>query len=892
MDQTLPPRLPAKLESAVQRVRMAARSAAEHTVDSLGLAALATTGVLQRDALLGSQYELNRKLAIFALTFNEALDTDVARQAGTLAPTPGPAGAPPVTPDSLVASWESLTLVDDHELELHISADRFALEISHACEWEIRELDAYIGTLMGLEAAEHKRNPLRAEVVGQAMIRAIEAVSDRPEVRKVLVTEIGRSLAQAMRQTYGDIVADLRHAGVRPIGMAVRGSGLRGQSLHGSLAGDLHDRAGPHGGHDAADSASAHHGGHELSASGRLSSRQTPASGRGGFALSGHGSVGPAVAASMGRVDGEMMALIRRLAQGAGQESGDANGYHDGGAGHQHGMAVDEPARRAPGHGGYGQGYGGGGDDFGFAAGGQGGHGGHGGEHGDEGPRWIAPNLIVAHREELRQHATGALDHMVIDVIASLFDQILADGKVPPQMARQIARLQLPVLRAALGDNSFFSSRRHPVRRFINRIASLGTAVDDFEGDEGRALLARVTSLVQAVVDGDFEQIEVYEQQLLALESFIGEQARAALLANGAADAVLARKEQQLRVQHRFAEELETSLQGLPVPQFLRSFLAGTWSQAIASAAVEEGIDSATTQRLRTVGRELVMSVQPKGVPAQRQLFLRQLPQLMKDLNTGLDRIGCTDEVRRDFYAQLMPAHAESLKGQPLSTLEHNLLAKQVDGAMAVPLPRAADLPAVSGSGSAHTIATLQAMASATAFTAAEARAVGLVDETAVDWKRRVDIDLDAEPEVTTVELDIAGLPTPEAVEPTRGKSLADHLQIGLAYRMQLQGDWQKVRLAHVSPGRSFFVFSHGAKQRETVSMTHRMLLRLCEVGRLRALEGAYLLERATARARRQLAELSPSRSAAGAALQGGAPSGPATPEPRGLLGRLFKRSG
>jgi hypothetical protein len=34
------------------------------------------------------------------------------------------------------------------------------------------------------------------------------------------------------------------------------------------------------------------------------------------------------------------------------------------------------------------------------------------------------------------------------------------------------------------------------------------------------------------------------------------------------------------------------------------------------------------------------------------------------------------------------------------------------------------------------------------------------------------------------------------------------------------------------------------------------MLLRLCETGRLRAFENAYLIERATARARRQLASL------------------------------------
>ena len=62
----------------------------------------------------------------------------------------------------------------------------------------------------------------------------------------------------------------------------------------------------------------------------------------------------------------------------------------------------------------------------------------------------MAVNLIRAHREELLQASSGKLDHMVIDVVGSLFDQILSDSRVPPQMARQIARLQLPVLRVAL----------------------------------------------------------------------------------------------------------------------------------------------------------------------------------------------------------------------------------------------------------------------------------------------------------------------------------------------------------------------------------------------------------------------------------------------------------
>ncbi|MEK8049967.1 DUF1631 family protein [Ideonella sp. DXS22W] len=793
----------------MQRVRMAARAAAEHTVDSLGLAALACGSVVQRDALLGAQYELNRKLAIFALTFNEALDTDVARQTGALTPTPHPA----VTPESLISNWDKLSLVDDHEVEIHISADRFSLEIAHACEWEIRELDAYMGSLLGLGAAEHDRNPLRAEVIARAMMRAVDAMSDRPEVRKVLATEIGRSLAQAMRQTYGDIVGDFRNSGIKPVGLAVRQT--PGRSGHGGLGADSTQGA------LAGDSSA----GHELSASGRLSTRPGHGAGRSGFGASVRGGMGGSLGGhagggSLGHVDAPMRSLIRRLA-------------------HDHGQAV-YPSGSQP------------------LAGGFDGYPAHGEAVSLDGLPMAAPNLILTYRDELRQAATGALDHMVIDVIAGLFDQILSDAKVPPQMARQIARLQLPVLRAALGDHAFFSSRRHPVRRFINRIASLGTAVDDFDGPPGRALLARVAALVQEVVDGDFEQIEVYEAKLQSLEAFIAEQARAEVQALGNPDAVLARKEGELQAQAHFSQKLDDALAGLPVPDFLREFLAQTWSRAIASAEQHEGKDSATARRTREVGRELAMSVQPKGTPAQRQLFLRALPQLMKDINAGLDRLRCPEELRRDFFAKLLPAHAEALRVQPLSTLEHNLLAKRVDGALATPLPAPGELPPMSPAAAK----ALQADALEPAFTPAEAQAVGLVDEAAVDWNGSVDIDLGApaEPEVAAVDIALDGLPAPEAPEPTRGKNLADHVQIGFAYQMHLDSEWRKAKLTHVSAGRSFFVFTHGSKQRQTVSLTYRMLARLCEAGRLRAFENAYLLERATARARRQLADLLPAR--------------------------------
>ena len=135
---------------------------------------------------------------------------------------------------------------------------------------------------------------------------------------------------------------------------------------------------------------------------------------------------------------------------------------------------------------------------------------------------------------------------------------------------------------------------------------------------------------MQELVDGDFEQVAVYEQKLAALEAFIDQQSRQRVQALGTADEVLAQKEDGLRVQQHYSTALQAALQDLPVPEYLRDFLAQVWSQAIASAALTDGPDSALAQRLREAGRELVVSVQPKGSPERRQQFLRTLPHLMK----------------------------------------------------------------------------------------------------------------------------------------------------------------------------------------------------------------------------------------------------------------------
>jgi hypothetical protein len=785
-------RLPAPLENAVQRLKMAARAATERTIESLGLAALASHSVYQRDNLLGAQFELNRKSAIFVLTFNEEFDQRVLREVGAQVTEQGN------------TSWDALSLVDDHEMELKVAAERFGLEIAHVCEWELRELGAYITSLLARQRSEAKDtvNPLRPEVVGHAMMRAVEAMSERADVRKVLTGELARSLGALLRSTYSEIVADLRQAGVQPMGLSVRHGEGRGGGGGGPGA-DAQDTGSRDemGGHSVPGGFSNSRFGGQTRGGGFGPSTRSGASGRG---------------THFGQVDPALMSLIRRLAF---TDVGSA-----GGEGSSDWGEVGHGAGHGAGHGG-----------------------GHGGGAG-------LPNLIHAHRDELRQATSGSLDHMVIDVISSLFDQILSDPKVPPQMARLIARLQLPVLRAALGDPSFFSSRRHPVRRLVNRMASLGAAFENFDEGVAARVLGKVKALVQEVVEGEFDQIETYEQKLRALEAFIAEQGRSEVQAEGGDGAeLLQAKEDELRLRALYAQQLQGELKGLSGPGFVREFISNVWSQVLLQAAQQSGPDDERVRRLRQVGRELFMSVQAKTSSTQRKAFLAELPKLMKDLGEGMDLIALPDAARREFFGQLLPAHAEALRAQPTRQLDFNLLARQVEGALDKPLPSRADLRSAPAQ-----MPVLTEEIAAPRFSADEARRVGLVDEASVDWNGKVDIDLTAELPVSAEDARIEGLPAPtEPVEPVQGKSLADHVQIGFAYQMHLEGHWQKVRLVHVSPGRSFFVFNRGSRHKQTISLTQRMLVRLCDTGRMRAFEQAYLLERATARARRQLASVS-----------------------------------
>jgi hypothetical protein len=903
------PTLPSALQAAAQTLCATLQATLERFTPELRARAEQASFSRERQELEETALLLEKQSERLLRQFEVALEEGLSlEQASRPAPSRSD-GAP---------DWESLQLVEDVVVDQLLQGKRLGARIEHRCEAQMRELSAYAHVLLQAPTQAQVANPLRGEVLGLALYKAIASLCpDDDALRSRLLSDLGEAAIAGIQQVLQQVLDDLHKAGaeaapLKPVMTVMRSPGRVSTVVEPSAGtAPANSPSGPSSTPGALGPATGH-GFSPYQTSPFTTSISGGFSGTGsGFGASMPGGFGPSTSgpdaaawAAMGRapaLDQQFMGLLRQLnSLPSSAPAGLAGSVLTSGMadeGHANLAAWPEGAPHA-----------------GLTA-----------------PATLpgglmAANLITAHREELIRATHSSLDHLVIDIIGTLFDQILSDRRVAPAMAHQIARLQLPVLRVALRDPGFFSSRKHPVRRFVNRLSTLGSAYEDLESGEGASFLAWVRSLVGEIVDGDFDQLALYSQKLDELERFTQRHASDAVEQQFKAVSLLQDKEEELRVQQRYMLQLQEALSSQSLPEFLKRFLAHVWSQTIVLASRREGPQSEAAQAYRQAASALALSVQSQGTPSLKARFKEDLPGLLNTLKSGLRLIGWPAEAQRDFFASLRPAHAKALQTPPVSELDHKLLQRQFQLLFQRELPK----PASAGLGwgapessGAPPLASDAPESPQPHFTSEEAAQLGLVDESVIDWQAPVDIDLggplgldpqapaqasphdasadqsaadgvsdqpmeaqqapldsdaiahpadsalpdsaSSEPDETPlmihlgegvdIQLDIGG---PEHPDSTAQNTPAQDLQIGNAYRMLLKDQWQTVRLNYISPARSFFVFTHGKGQAQTVSFTARMVGRMTQSQRLKPLESSFLIERASARARKQLAAIRP----------------------------------
>ena len=274
----------------------------------------------------------------------------------------------------------------------------------------------------------------------------------------------------------------------------------------------------------------------------------------------------------------------------------------------------------------------------------------------------VPVNVVRGIRAAPQSASLSTVDAMTIDLVSMLFDYIFEDRHIPAGIKASLARLQIPTLKVALLDKNFFSSKSHPARRLIDRLAECAIGLDGANAD-GNGCVALVEGVVSRILAEFDTDIAPFESQLACVEAFIEERRRLeAEVVERSARLVEEREREEIA--RAFAEdEVARRLQTSPwVPAVVREMLEVTWVRALAAARLVEGEDSPSWQALVKTMDDLVWSVEPKAQAEDRKRLVAILPAMIKSVIEGLRR-GSLDDAGRDaFLGALVDCHAAAVK--------------------------------------------------------------------------------------------------------------------------------------------------------------------------------------------------------------------------------------
>lgn len=285
-------------------------------------------------------------------------------------------------------------------------------------------------------------------------------------------------------------------------------------------------------------------------------------------------------------------------------------------------------------------------------------------------------NVIRGIKSSPQSAALAGVDAMTIDLVAMLFDFVFEDRQIPAVVKATLGRLQIPTLKVALLDRAFFSSRAHPARLLLDRLARAAMGLDE-SSPRGAATLAKLEAVVARVLGEFDDNLALFATLAAEMEAYLAQQDQAeeALAQRTAA---LVEHRERLEIARLAAEdEVERRLAAREwVPESIRVMLEGSWVRALVDAHVEHGEGSGPWRSRLALVDELLWSVAPKSSAEDRRRLVSGIPALVRAVQEGLVRAGVDEAGREAFLGVLVDCHADAVKaglkgtvltGQPLA---------------------------------------------------------------------------------------------------------------------------------------------------------------------------------------------------------------------------------
>ena len=261
-----------------------------------------------------------------------------------------------------------------------------------------------------------------------------------------------------------------------------------------------------------------------------------------------------------------------------------------------------------------------------------------------------------------KSRVVGEVDEDVINLVSMLFEFILDDRTLPDSLKALIGRLQIPVLKVAVLDKTFFSRGSHPARRLLNEIASASMGWADQDEVQRDSLYQKIEQIVARLLNDFVDDPAIFSELLADFLAFTGdERRRSELLEQRTRDAEEGRAKAEMARQE-VEHALNQRLLGKTLPEVVVRLLQEAWSKVLLLTCLKHGTQSEQWQAALATMDDLIWSVAPHEDLESRARLLELVPSLLKNLRDGLVSAAFDPFSTSDFFTRLEALHVQTLQ--------------------------------------------------------------------------------------------------------------------------------------------------------------------------------------------------------------------------------------
>lgn len=263
-------------------------------------------------------------------------------------------------------------------------------------------------------------------------------------------------------------------------------------------------------------------------------------------------------------------------------------------------------------------------------------------------------------RALLPAHSNAALD-----AVGLAFDVLGSDTRLCPPARTSLARLRLPVCKAALMSESSPAIADNPPRKFLETMLRLGFCLPP-QSEESHPVCQSIEAAALHIQQEFERDLEIFNTTGTTLEALEARLIDAHTESCSALQPYAQRESSREHSRHRAARAIRALCAG-DVPRPIRVFLEQLWVRVLAVIHQHGGGEkSGAWLRALHTANQLVESTQPRQDTASREVLLARLPPLLIELKAGLDAIGVPENLRERAFKSFVNVHSAAINGRVL----------------------------------------------------------------------------------------------------------------------------------------------------------------------------------------------------------------------------------